>query len=153
MQTMTRLAAMAALAMPLGLMAETPNVTPGEWEFATTINMKGGQAMPEQSHTDRECLTESDIESVEETLLSSVGECQVADTNVSSDSMDFRMTCDLEGQGAEVTGNYSFYGDTVEGQMQLDMMPPGATGMQPGDDPDGGMQIFTEISGERIGDC
>lgn len=153
MQTMTRLAAMAALAMPLGLMAETPDVTPGEWEFTTTINMEGGQAMPEQSHTDRECLTESDIESVEDTLLSSVGECQVMDSSVSSDAMDFRMMCDLEGQSAEVTGEYSFHGESITGEMQLDMMAPAAAEVQPGEDPDGGMQIFTEIAGERIGDC
>ncbi|MCK8516432.1 DUF3617 domain-containing protein [Methylonatrum kenyense] len=153
MQTITRLAAVAALAMPLGLMAETPNVEPGEWEFTTTINMEGGQAMPEQSHTDRECLTESDIESVEDTLLSSVGECQVMSTDITSEGMDFQMTCDLEGQVAEVGGEYTFDGDSMTGKMRLDMMAPAAAEVQPGEDPNGGMQIFTDISGERIGDC
>ncbi len=153
MQTMTRIATLLALGLPLGVLAETPNVTPGEWEFTTTINMEGGQAMPEQSHTDRQCLTESDIESAEDTLLSSVGDCRVADSTVGRDGMEFHMACDLNGQSGDVRGSYTFNGDTITGEMQLDMLAPAGADVQPGADEGGGMKILTDIRGERIGDC
>ncbi|HAV45693.1 MAG TPA: DUF3617 domain-containing protein, partial [Halomonas sp.] len=53
---MKRYMAVAALAaFPMVAQAETPNVTPGEWEFVSVTSVSGDMQIPDQTETERQC--------------------------------------------------------------------------------------------------
>ncbi len=54
---MKRYMAVAALAaFPMVAQAETPNVTPGEWEFVSVTSVSGDMQIPDQTETERQCI-------------------------------------------------------------------------------------------------
>ncbi len=134
-----------ALLLPVAVMAETPNIEPGEWEYTNTITMEEEQfALPEQVQTERECVTREDI--AEGLDFSAPGDdgCEVVDETTTRSSLHYTLHCeDPEGGGtSEMELNMELMGDRTEGLMTGEMR----TEM-------GDISVRVEMVGERIGDC
>jgi len=137
-------AALMIAALPLTTMASEPNLQPGEWEYRNTTTFDGSMDIPEQSHTNRECVTAADIEDGLVTPdEAEMGDCTVSEREVTRDSMSYTMTCS-DGQGGEMVMNarMRFMGDRTEGVIEGVM-----------DSAAGQMNVRTEMEGRRVGDC
>ncbi|QOC22514.1 DUF3617 family protein [Wenzhouxiangella sp. AB-CW3] len=126
----------------LSAVAETPNIEPGMWEYHNKMTFQSDVPIPDQEHTNQECVTLEDIERGD-AFLEDVEECDITNQEIRSDGMDYSMSCHGP-DGTEMTMDASmqFYGDRTTGTIHGEM-----------DTPMGPMQMTIELTGERIGDC
>ena len=119
------------------------NVNPGLWEFTSNMRMEGPMEMPDQQSTETDCLTQEEID---EDLLFGLdeddAECEVVDSDITSDRVAYTLMCDY-GDGDSFESSYVMHlmGDRVEGEMVGDI-----------DTPMGEMKMFVDFEGEKIGD-
>jgi len=139
---MKMLAAAVALALPLAAQAETPNIKPGEWEFVSVTSIKGDVEMPNQTNTERQCISAEDLESADFGFIEEEEGCELLEQNMSADSLDYRMTCTADGGDADINGSMRFMGEQVEGDVIIDT-----------DSPMGKMTMSTQIEGTYQGEC
>ncbi len=133
-----------ALAVPaLSTAGDTPNITPGLWEYSHTVTMEGGPEMPPQHETEQECVTAADLQNADAMIDAPEG-CTLDHVDMRSDGAEFTMTCtDPESGGNFVTeAQMRFMGDRSESVMHSTV-----------DTPMGTMKVRVEIEGRRIGDC
>ncbi|MDQ2070073.1 DUF3617 domain-containing protein [Natronospira bacteriovora] len=132
------------LALPLTLLADTPNVEPGLWEHTSVTRISGApMEIPEQEYTQQECLTQEELDEPDFFIQEGDG-CDFYDQEISSSGMSYTMICsDHEiGTSVRMDASLSFFGDRMEGVMEGEM-----------DSPMGQLTMIVEMSGERIGDC
>ena len=134
--------AAAVLALPLTAMAETPNITPGLWEFTSTTSVTGEIPIPNQTDTHQECIAQGDLEDPDFQFLEVEEGCELLEHNVSADGIDYRMICREEGGEANIDGRMDFLGERVEGDVNVTVQ----SSM-------GEMEMNTVVEGARIGDC
>ena len=134
--------AAAVLALPLTAMAETPNITPGLWEFTSTTSVTGEIPIPDQTDTHQECIAQGDLEDPDFQFLEVEEGCELLEHNVSADGIDYRMICREEGGEANIDGRMDFLGERVEGDVNVTVQ----SSM-------GEMEMNTVVKGARIGDC
>lgn len=134
--------AAALLALPLTAMAETPNITPGLWEFTSTTSVTGEIPIPDQTDTHQECIAQGDLEDPDFQFLEVEESCELLEHNVSADGIDYRMICREEGGEANINGRMDFLGERVEGSVDVTVQSPM-----------GEMQMNTVVEGAHIGDC
>lgn len=123
--------------------AAQPNVQPGEWEYSNVTRIStGGQAMPAQQDSHRECVTAEDIANPE-LFSEDMGDCEITDKTLSRSSMRYNMHCTSDdGMTSNMAMNIQFKGDSMEGQMDGKMNTPM-----------GEMTMQMQFEGKRLGDC
>ncbi|MBZ2188722.1 DUF3617 domain-containing protein [Alcanivorax sp. JB21] len=137
------LLASGLLALSATSSAETPNVQPGEWEYTNVTRIStGGQTMPSQRDSHRECVTQEDITN-KELFSEDMGECEITDKTISRSGMRYSMRCTAEeGMHSTMDASMKFMGNRVEGTVDGKMMTPM-----------GEMTVQTTVEGKRLGDC
>lgn len=136
------LLAAALLALPLAAVAETPNITPGLWEFTNTTSVTGEVPIPDQTETHQECIAQGDLTDSDFQFLEVEEGCELVEHNVSADGIDYRMVCHADEGEAHIDGRMDFLGERVEGNVNVTVQ----SSM-------GEMQMNTVVEGERLGDC
>ncbi len=132
----------AALTLPMAAMAETPNIEPGEWEFVSVTQIKGDMEIPDRTETERQCITQEELENDAFTLIEEEEGCEVLSQQADADGLSYSMICRAEGGEANIDGNMSFMGERVEGNVDILTQSPM-----------GEISMNTTIEGERIGEC
>lgn len=130
------------LALPLAAVAESPNITPGQWEFTSTTSVQGDMPIPDQTETHQECIAQGDIDDEEFSFIEEEEGCELLEHEVTVDGLDYRMVCRAEGGEANIVGRMDFLGERAEGNVDILV-----------DSPAGEMNMTTTMEGRRIGDC
>ena len=119
------------LAAAGGAQAEGLTIKPGLWETTTTMTNPFGGG--EQTNTTEECVEEDHFDP----------ESMMQDRNdVSGNTLNFGMSCDMEGAKSTVTGTFTSEGDAGSGNMNMNI---DAGGMQ--------MEMKMSWTSKRLGDC
>lgn len=123
--------------------AAQPNIQPGEWEYSNVTHISaGGQAMPPQQDSHRECVTAEDIANPE-LFSEDMGDCEITDKTLSRSGMRYTMHCtSSDDMTSNMVMNMQFKGDSMEGRMDGKMNTPM-----------GEMTMRTQFEGKRLGDC
>jgi hypothetical protein len=129
------------LGLIASVQAETPNLEPGMWETTLTMRSEGGFPMPEQNHTNSECMSEEDL-AKGDAFFDDVEQCEFQHREIRRDGADFEMTCSDSGMSIKMTANMAFHGDRSEGTIRTDI-----------ETPMGPMTMVTTLKGRRTGDC
>ena len=86
---MKRYMAVAALAaFPMVAQAETPNVTPGEWEFVSVTSVSGDMQIPDQTETERQCITQEELEGADFGFIEEEEGCEESDIDEEEDAIE-----------------------------------------------------------------
>nr|WP_298059361.1 DUF3617 family protein [uncultured Halomonas sp.] len=140
---MLRNMAVAALvAFPMVALAETPNVTAGEWEFVSTTSVSGEIDIPDQTETERQCITQEELEGAEFGFIEEEEGCELLDQTLSADGLSYSMVCRAEGGEATIDGEMRFMGERIEGSVDILTQSPM-----------GELSMNTVIEGEYLGEC
>lgn len=118
--------------------ADGMQVKSGLWEITSTVAMPFGGGT--QQETTQECIEDSEV--TPETMMGDAQECQILDSDVSADSMQWTMKC--QNQSMEMTGEGTAEtsGDTITGGMNISATYNGQE-----------MTMSTSWNGQYIGDC
>lgn len=129
----------AFVVLPSGaLAADALQIDPGMWKTRTTMK---STMSPEPRVTERtECVTEGEWDP--DTFMKDTDGCTFTDVRSSAQRMQWKVTCNMQGSQMSGDADYRSKGDTVEGEMRMDMDA-------------GAMQITMDFAfeGTRIGDC
>ncbi|QJA23687.1 DUF3617 family protein [Vreelandella piezotolerans] len=140
---MKRYMAVAALAaFPMVAQADTPNLTPGEWEFVSVTSVSGDMQIPDQTETERQCITQAELEGAEFGFIEEEEGCELLDQEMNADGLSYSMVCRAEGGEATIDGEMRFMGEQIEGTVDILTQSPM-----------GELTMNTTIEGERIGNC
>ncbi|OJA05051.1 DUF3617 family protein [Halomonas sp. QHL1] len=140
---MLRNMAVAALvAFPMVALAETPNVTPGEWEFVSTTSVTGEMEIPDQTETERQCISQEELEGAEFGFIEEEEGCELLDQELTEDGLSYSMVCRAEGGEATIDGEMRFMGERIEGSVDILTQSPM-----------GELSMNTVIEGEYLGEC
>jgi len=140
---MLRNMAVAALvAFPMVALAETPNVTAGEWEFVSTTSVSGEIDIPDQTETERQCITQEELEGAEFGFIEEEEGCELLDQTLNADGLSYSMVCRAEGGEATIDGEMRFMGERIEGSVDILTQSPM-----------GELSMNTVIEGEYLGEC
>ncbi len=132
----------AALAVPMVALADTPNVTPGEWEFVSVTRISGEMDIPDQTETERQCITQQELESAEFGLIEEEQGCELLSQDMNADGISYSMACSAEGGQATIDGEMSFMGEQIDGTVTILTQSPM-----------GELTMDTTIEGQRVGEC
>lgn len=132
--------AAACLATPLAAFATQPDLQPGQWEY-TNVTRFEGLPMPNQMHTQSECITQEDIDRGGALLTETEG-CEVSSMDMRRSGVTYSMVCTQQGVAIRMNGDIRFMGDRADGTMTAHM-----------EGPTGPMRMHIELEGRRIGDC
>lgn len=132
----------ATLAFPMVALAETPNVTPGEWEFVSVTSISGDMDIPDQTETERHCITQDDLEGAEFGFIEEEDGCELLNQEMSADGLSYSMVCRAEGGEANIDGDMSFMGEQISGSVDILTQSPM-----------GELTMNTAIEGQRVGEC
>lgn len=132
----------AALTLPVAALAATPNVTPGEWEFVSVTSMDGDMQIPDQTETERQCITQEELEGAEFGFIEEEEGCELLNQDMNADGLEYSMVCRAEGGEATIDGEMRFMGEKIEGTVDIFTQSPM-----------GELTMNTVIEGERIGNC
>lgn len=136
------MAVAAFLAFPMVAQAETPNVTPGEWEFVSVTSMSGDMQIPDQTETERQCITQEELDSAEFGFIEEEEGCELLSQDMNADGLSYSMICRADGGEATIDGEMRFMGEKIEGNVDIFTQSPM-----------GELTMNTVIEGERIGNC
>jgi len=136
------MAVAAFLAFPMVAQAETPNVTPGEWEFVSVTSMSGDMQIPDQTQTERQCITQEELDSAEFGFIEEEEGCELLSQDMNADGLSYSMVCRADGGEATIDGEMRFMGEQIEGSVDIFTQSPM-----------GELTMNTVIEGERIGNC
>lgn len=135
------LALLGSALLATSVAAATPNVTPGLWSHTNTMSMQGPMGMPPQVFSGEECITQADIDKGVDLVDMPAG-CTLTQMDIRRHSMDYGMSCNMDGMQMSFTGTMTFEGERMQGEMTSEI-----------DTPIGKMIMKMESRGERIGDC
>lgn len=136
------MAVAAFLAFPMVAQAETPNVKPGEWEFVSVTSMSGDMQIPDQTETERQCITQEELDSAEFGFIEEEEGCELLSQDMNADGLSYSMVCRADGGEATIDGEMRFMGEQIEGNVDIFTQSPM-----------GELTMNTVIEGERIGNC
>ncbi|AQU81816.1 MAG: DUF3617 family protein [Halomonas sp.] len=136
------MAVAAFLAFPMVALADTPNVTPGEWEFVSVTSMSGDMQIPDQTETERQCITQEELDGAEFGFIEEEEGCELLNQDMNADGLSYSMVCRAEGGEATIDGEMRFMGEKIEGSVDIFTQSPM-----------GELTMNTVIEGERIGNC
>ncbi|MCL7929822.1 DUF3617 domain-containing protein [Halomonas llamarensis] len=136
------LAIAAVFVLPLAAQAETPNLTPGDWEFVSVTSIEADMQIPDQTDTDRQCITQEELDSADFGFIEEEEGCELLNQDISADGLSYSMVCRADGGEANIEGEMRFMGERVEGDVEIFTQSPM-----------GEMTMNTHIEGERVGDC
>ncbi|NYS61003.1 DUF3617 domain-containing protein [Vreelandella salicampi] len=136
------LAIAAFFVLPLAAQAETPNLTPGDWEFVSVTSIDADMDIPDQTDTDRQCITQEELDSADFGFIEEEEGCELLNQDISADGLSYSMVCRADGGEANIEGEMRFMGDRVEGDVEIFTQSPM-----------GEMTMNTTIEGERVDDC
>ena len=140
---MLRNMAVAALvAFPMVALAETPNVTAGEWEFVSKTSVIGEMEIPDQTETERQCISQEELEGAEFGFIEEEEGCELLDQELNADGLSYSMVCRAEGGEATIDGEMRFMGERIEGSVDILTQSPM-----------GELSMNTVIEGEYLGEC
>ncbi|RAR64724.1 uncharacterized protein DUF3617 [Onishia taeanensis] len=134
----------ALLMLPLPVMAQggAPNLVPGMWAFSSMTHVEGDLPIPDQTESHQECLTEADIADAQRSMIQEQDGCEVIESTIGRDRMDYRMMCRGSGGEANIDGNMRFLGERAEGSVDIDTTTPM-----------GELKMHTTIEAQRMGEC
>jgi len=112
-----------------------PDMEEGLWEITTKVSMPG-MSMPPVTNT--QCLTKKDL--VPESSQPGQ-ECNITDVKVVGNTVSWTMQCKSQGTEMKGTGNMTYSGNSFKGTMKMTVK---------GEE---GMEMISNMSGRRIGDC
>lgn len=136
------MAVAAVLAFPMVAQAETPNVTPGEWEFVSVTSMSGDMQIPDQTDTERQCISQEDLDGADFGFIQEEEGCELLNQDMDADGLSYSMVCRAEGGEATIDGEMRFMGEQIDGTVDIFTQSPM-----------GELTMNTVIDGERIGEC
>ncbi|SES11120.1 Protein of unknown function [Vreelandella subterranea] len=137
-----QLAVAALVALPVAAWAETPNITPGSWEFVSTTTVSGDMPIPDQTNTEQQCITQEDLDDADLGFIEEEEGCELLNQDTSADGLSYSMVCRADGGEANIDGDMQFMGERIEGSVDImTQSPMGELNMQ------------TQIDGQRLGDC
>ncbi len=136
------MAVAAFVAFPMVALAETPNVTAGEWEFVSKTSVSGEMEIPDQTETERQCITQEELEGAEFGFIEEEEGCELLDQEMSADGLSYSMVCRAEGGEATIDGEMRFMGERIEGSVDILTQSPM-----------GELSMNTVIEGEYLGEC
>lgn len=136
------LAIAAAFVLPLAAQADTPNLTPGDWEFVSVTSIDADMEIPDQTDTDRQCITQEELDSADFGFIEEEEGCELISQDVNAGGLSYSMVCRADGGEANIEGEMRFMGERVEGDVEIFTQSPM-----------GEMTMKTRIEGERVGDC
>ncbi|PRY61416.1 uncharacterized protein DUF3617 [Vreelandella songnenensis] len=136
------MAVAAVLAFPMVALAETPNVTPGEWEFVSVTSISGDMDIPDQTETERQCITQDELDGAEFGFIEEEEGCELLDQDMNADGLSYSMVCRAEGGEATIDGEMRFMGEQITGSVDILTQSPM-----------GELAMNTAIEGERVGEC
>ena len=111
----------------------TLDIQEGLWEITSTVKMQGMTIPP---MTFSQCMTQADA--VPRNGTSGEQDCEVTAVNTTENTVTWSMVCSGQAREMQGKGSITYHGDRFEGQMSTKSM---------------GMEIITEMQGERIGPC
>lgn len=114
-------------------------INPGMWEITT--RMTSPMSPSPRTQTSQECITENLIRPSDLAPQES-GECQITQTKVSGNSLNWTMQCNTPGGKMSGEGQFTSHGNTGSGKMTMNMNIEGQSFS---------MQMSWE--GKRTGDC
>lgn len=130
------------LSLPVSAWSATPDIAPGEWEFVSRTEVDTAIELPDQTDTDRRCISADELESADFGFIDEQEGCELREQSVRADGLSYDMICRAEDGEAEIRGEMAFMGDTMEGTVVIESR----TSM-------GAMTMNTRLDGERLGDC
>lgn len=136
------MAVAVVLAFPMVAQAETPNVTPGEWEFVSVTSISGDMQIPDQTETERQCITQDELDGSEFGFIQEEEGCELLNQDMDADGLSYSMVCRAEGGEATIDGEMRFMGKQIEGTVDIFTQSPM-----------GELTMNTTIEGEHIGEC
>lgn len=136
------MAVAAFLAFPMVAQADTPHITPGEWEFVSVTTVSGEIQIPDQTETERQCITQEELESAGFGFIEEEAGCELLDQDINAQGLSYSMMCRAEGGEAAINGEMRFMGEQIEGSVDIFTQSPM-----------GELTMQTAIKGERIGEC
>ncbi|WP_328732107.1 DUF3617 domain-containing protein [Vreelandella azerica] len=108
--------AAAALTLPLAAQAESPNVTPGEWEFVSVTEVIADVDIPDQTNTERQCISQEELDSADFGFIEEEQDCELLDQTMNADGLTYSMICRADGGEATIEGENALYGRTDRGR-------------------------------------
>ncbi|MDX1710576.1 MAG: DUF3617 family protein [Rhodovibrionaceae bacterium] len=140
---MKRILSLAAAALLAALsasasLAESLDVTPGQWKTTVTMTMPYAQEPIVKSAT--QCLDKGSYDPARD--MEMPGECEIVEQQVSGNTLTWRMQCRMAEGTAVAVGRATFDGARGHGRMDTEMTMQGQT-----------MSTQMEWQSERIGDC
>ncbi|HDZ45809.1 hypothetical protein LCGC14_0191190 [marine sediment metagenome] len=136
------MAVAAVMAFPMVALAETPNVTAGEWEFTSTTSISGEMEIPDQTETERQCITQEELDGAEFGFIEEEEGCELLHQEMNEDGLTYSMVCRAEGGEATIDGEMRFMGERIEGSVDILTQSPM-----------GELSMNTVIDGEYLGEC
>lgn len=136
------MAVAAVMAFPMVALAETPNVTAGEWEFTSTTSISGEMEIPDQTETERQCITQEELDGAEFGFIEEEEGCELLNQEMNEDGLTYSMVCRAEGGEATIDGEMRFMGERIEGSVDILTQSPM-----------GELSMNTVIDGEYLGEC
>ena len=136
------MAVAAALAFPVAALAETPNVAPGEWEFVSVTSISGDMDVPDQTETQRQCISQEELESADFGFIEEEDGCELVSQEMTEDGLSYSMVCRADGGEATIDGDMRFMGEQIDGSVDIVT-----------ESPIGELTMNTSIEGERVGEC
>lgn len=160
LRTTIALLALAAAGLPVhAAAADGPKLSPGKWQFESTISTSR-MAQPRKESETR-CITEEQSKADPLAAIGALGNCNVTKRTEKGDSLDFEVDCagetdqkiDMKMRG---TGVFTGDGDTASGRMDLTFETPEVPDMSeiPSMPQLGGkMTLNQSWTGKRVGEC
>ena len=112
------------------------NINPGEWQVTTRMEMPG-MPMAVPPFTERYCMGPDNLLPRQDSQQQG-GDCKTT-TEVSGDTVNWKVVCTTPEGNAVTRGSISYHGDSYEGEATVEA--PGAPPMK------------QKMSGKRIGPC
>ncbi|SEQ21795.1 Protein of unknown function [Ectothiorhodospira magna] len=117
------------------------DIQPGDWEFTNVTRILGDSPFPEQTTTNRQCITAEDVARGPDFMELSEN-CQMSNLQISAAAMSYDMVCKENDMEIHMQAEMRFQGNRLSGLVDAEL-----------EGPMGKMPMRTEITARRMGDC
>lgn len=119
--------------------ADSIPVKPGMWEMTTTMT---SPMFPQpRVSTATECMEKSEF-SITDLMPSDQSECTITESNVSGNTLTWKMQCQMQGGSGEGGGTFESNGNSGSGDMYMNMEVQGQS-----------FNMQNSWQGKHIGPC
>ena len=114
-------------------------VKPGMWEMTTTMT---SPMFPQpRTSTATECMDKSEF-SITDLMPTDQSECTITESNVSGNTLTWKMQCQMQGGSGEGGGTFESNGNSGSGEMYMNMEVQGQS-----------FNMQNSWQGKHIGPC